>query len=80
MATVSIRVDDAGKSEDIEIVSLEVAPGTAVLEGDMLAEVATDKANVEVTSPAAGVVGRVFVAEGDTVSPDTVLLEIETED
>ena len=47
--------------------------GDPVEKGDPLVEIETDKINVEVTSPAAGVLRAIFVPEGETVPVGTVI-------
>ncbi|HYL43588.1 MAG TPA: lipoyl domain-containing protein [Ktedonobacteraceae bacterium] len=47
--------------------------GDPVEKGDPLAEIETDKVNVEVTSPAAGVLRAIFVPEGETVPVGTAI-------
>ena len=47
-----------------EIVRWLVAVGEEVAEDDLLVEIQTDKATVEVPSPAAGVVSRILAEEG----------------
>ncbi|MBI2237339.1 MAG: E3 binding domain-containing protein, partial [Actinobacteria bacterium] len=42
-----------------------------------LLEISTDKVDTEVPSPAAGVVARILVAEGETVAVGTQLAEIQ---
>jgi 2-oxoglutarate dehydrogenase E2 component (dihydrolipoamide succinyltransferase) len=54
-----------------------VAPGDRVARDQAIVEVETDKASVEVPAPAAGVVTRLLVPEGETVSVGTVLCEID---
>jgi len=53
-----------------------VADGQQVSEGDLLAEVAVDKVDVEVTSPAAGTV-RLLVGEGDVAKQGTVIARLD---
>src|SRR5216683_5972779 len=47
--------------------------GDPVEKGDLLAEIETDKVNVEVESPAAGLLRAIFVSEGETVPVGTVI-------
>jgi pyruvate dehydrogenase E2 component (dihydrolipoamide acetyltransferase) len=54
--------------EEGTITVWHVAVGDAVAEGDVLCEIATDKVDMEVESPAAGVVTAIF-AEADAVVP-----------
>ena len=53
-----------------------VTEGQEIAEDDPLVEIQTDKATVEIPSPAAGVVARILVAEGEIVPVGTVLVVI----
>ena len=59
-----------------EVARWLVAEGQEIGEDDPLVEIQTDKATVEIPSPAAGVVTRIFVAEGEVVPVGTVLVSI----
>lgn len=74
---VEIKIEDPGDAEDVEVTDIYVTVGATVNEGDLILEVATDKANVEVATPKAGTVVELAVAEGDFVSPDKVLAVVE---
>ena len=52
-------------------------PGEAVAKYEPLVEVITDKVNVEMPSPFAGVLGKILVPEGQTVPTGTVIALIE---
>ena len=54
-------------------------PGDAVQRDEALFEISTDKVDAEIPSPAAGVLSRVLVPEGETVQINTVVAEIEEE-
>ena len=62
-----------------EIARWLVAEGQEVAEDDPLVEIATDKTTVEIPSPAAGVVSRILVPEGEVVPVGTVLVVIGAE-
>jgi 2-oxoglutarate dehydrogenase E2 component (dihydrolipoamide succinyltransferase) len=51
--------------------------GDAVQAGEVLVELETDKVNVEVSAPEAGVLGRIVKAEGETVGIGEVLATVE---
>ena len=51
--------------------------GAPVVKGEPLAEFETDKVEVELESPASGVLARVHVSEEDTVEVGDVIAEIE---
>src|SRR5690242_19689618 len=59
-----------------EIARWLVSEGQEVAEDDPLVEIATDKTTVEIPSPAAGIVSRILVAEGDVVPVGTVIVVI----
>ena len=54
-------------------------PGDPVQRDEALFEISTDKVDAEIPSPAAGVLSRVLVPEGETVQINTVVAEIEEE-
>ena len=53
--------------------------GDRVQRDEALFEISTDKVDAEIPSPAAGVLSRVLVPEGETVQINTVVAEIEEE-
>ena len=59
-----------------EIARWLVAEGDAIAEDAPLVEIATDKTTVEIPSPAAGLVSRILVPEGEVVPVGTVLVVI----
>jgi pyruvate/2-oxoglutarate dehydrogenase complex dihydrolipoamide acyltransferase (E2) component len=63
--------------EEGVLVSWEKAVGDAVDEGEVLALIETDKIETELPAPAAGVITRLLVGEGDTVPVGTVIAIIE---
>ena len=62
-----------------EIVRWLVAPGQEVAEDELLCEIQTDKATVEIPSPAAGVVSRILAEEGSVVPVGDLLVVIGAE-
>ena len=74
---VDVHVPDAEEGAEIEVVALNVEAGATVAEGDVLAEIATDKANVDVLAPAGGTVAEVLVAEGDVLEATQLLMRID---
>src|SRR3954469_4451032 len=59
-----------------EVARWLVSAGDEIAEDAPLVEIQTDKTTVEIPSPAAGVVARILVAEGDVVPVGTVLVVI----
>jgi pyruvate/2-oxoglutarate dehydrogenase complex dihydrolipoamide acyltransferase (E2) component len=54
-----------------------VGEGQEIAEDDPLVEIATDKTTVEIPSPAAGVVSKILVGEGQVVPVGTLLVVID---
>jgi pyruvate/2-oxoglutarate dehydrogenase complex dihydrolipoamide acyltransferase (E2) component len=72
-----LKLPDLGEGlTEGEVARWLVREGQEVAEDDPLVEVQTDKATVEIPSPAAGTVSRILVAEGQVVAVGTVLVVI----
>lgn len=70
---VEVQIEDADAEEEVEVLNLQVEVGASVEAGQALMEVATDKANMDVVAPVAGVVEELRVAVGDIVNAASVL-------
>ncbi|MCP8351866.1 dihydrolipoyllysine-residue succinyltransferase [Candidatus Synchoanobacter obligatus] len=55
------------------------APGDMCQEGDVIAELETDKVMLEVVATSSGVLTQQLAAEGDAVTADHILAEIDTD-
>jgi pyruvate/2-oxoglutarate dehydrogenase complex dihydrolipoamide acyltransferase (E2) component len=75
---IEIRIEEPGDTVEVEVVELSVEQGATVAKGDVLLEVATDKANMDIVAPEAGVVEELNVAEGDIIPVDQVLAVLRT--
>ena len=72
-----LKLPDLGEGlTEGEIAKWLVSEGQEVAEDDPLVEIQTDKATVEIPSPAAGKVARILVAEGEIVPVGTVIIVI----
>ena len=74
---MDIKVPDIGDFKDIPVISILVSVGDTVAVEDPLLELESDKATMEVPSPAAGVIKEIKVAEGDKVSEGSVIMVLE---
>jgi pyruvate dehydrogenase E2 component (dihydrolipoamide acetyltransferase) len=71
----AFKLPDLGEGiHEGEILSIRVSVGDQVKEGDIIMEVETDKAAVEIPSPYTGVVEEIFVKPGDTVKVGDALI------
>ncbi len=76
---IEVKVPDIGDFTDVPVVSVLVSAGDVVAAEDPLIEVESDKATMEVPSPAAGKVVEIIVSEGDAVSEGSLILMLEAE-
>ena len=77
---MEVKVPDIGDFDAVPIIEILVAPGDEVAVEDPLVVLESDKATMEVPSPAAGKVGELKVAVGDKVGEGSVILTLETAD
>ncbi|NCF29253.1 MAG: dihydrolipoamide acetyltransferase, partial [Gammaproteobacteria bacterium] len=75
-----ILVPDIGDFQDIPIIEIAVSPGDSVMAEDSLVTLESDKATMDVPSPATGVVKEMKVNLGDMVSQGTLILTLEVND
>jgi 2-oxoglutarate decarboxylase len=76
---VKVTLPEMGESvTEGSIVEWRKKVGQWVDEGEIIADVTTDKVDVEVPSTAAGVITALHGAEGDTIEVGAVLVEIDT--
>jgi 2-oxoisovalerate dehydrogenase E2 component (dihydrolipoyl transacylase) len=80
MGTHVIRMPDIGEGiAEVELVAWHVKPGDVVVEDQALADVMTDKANVEIPSPVAGKVLSLGGEVGKIVAVGADLIHIEVD-
>jgi pyruvate dehydrogenase E2 component (dihydrolipoamide acetyltransferase) len=72
-----VAVPDIGDFKDVEVVEVLVKPGDAVAAEQSLITVESDKATMEIPSPAAGVVMELRVRVGDKVGEGSPVLVLQ---
>jgi dihydrolipoamide dehydrogenase len=77
MASIDVKVPDIGGSAGIPVIELLVKPGDTVKKDQGLVTLESDKATMEVPSPAAGVITALKVKLGDEVSEGHVIATLE---
>jgi pyruvate dehydrogenase E2 component (dihydrolipoamide acetyltransferase) len=73
----TIVVPDLGGAETVEVIELGLQPGDQVEVEDSLLVLESDKATMDVPSPASGIFTQYLVAEGATVKVGDAIAEIE---
>jgi 2-oxoisovalerate dehydrogenase E1 component beta subunit len=77
MAQHTVKMPDLGEGiTEVEVVAWHVQVGDTVAEDQVLADVMTDKATVEIPSPVAGTVTRLGGAVGDVLAVGAALIDI----
>ncbi|PJI53140.1 dihydrolipoamide dehydrogenase, partial [Methylobacterium radiotolerans] len=77
--TFDIRVPDLGDYADVPVIEIPVAPGQPVDKDQTLLVVESDKATLDIPSPAAGRLVEMLVGLGDTVSAGTLVARLAVE-
>src|SRR6185369_6516992 len=75
---IEIRVPDIGDFKDVAVIELLVKPGDSVKVEQSLLTVESDKASMEIPSPAAGVVKEFKVKLGDKVNAGDLMAVLES--
>ena len=74
---IEVKVPDIGDFSDVPVIELFVKPGDTLKVDDAIATLESDKATMDVPSPAAGVVKEVLVQLGSRVSEGALLITLE---
>ncbi|MBV8311466.1 MAG: biotin/lipoyl-binding protein, partial [Planctomycetaceae bacterium] len=75
---IEVKVPNIGDFKDVEIIEVHVEPGAAIKAEDSLITLESDKATMEVPSPAAGTAAEIKVKKGDRVSEGDLILLLGT--
>jgi dihydrolipoamide dehydrogenase len=80
MSLSEIKVPDIGDFKEVEVIEVLVKVGDTIAPEQSLITVESDKASMEIPSPAAGVVKELKVKVGDKVGEGSLLLMLEGAD
>ncbi|MCU0896400.1 MAG: dihydrolipoyllysine-residue acetyltransferase [Burkholderiales bacterium] len=76
-AIQEVFVPDIGDFKDVDVIEVLVKPGDAVTKEQSLISVESDKATMEIPSPADGVVRELKIKIGDKVSEGSLIMLLE---
>jgi pyruvate dehydrogenase E2 component (dihydrolipoamide acetyltransferase) len=76
-STIEVRVPNIGDFKDVGVIEVFVKPGAAVKTDESLITLESDKATMDVPSPAAGTVKDVKVHVGDRVSEGSLIVTLD---
>jgi len=74
------RLGSSDESDEVKVLRWLSEVGAFVKKGESLLEVETDKVNVEIKSPASGLLSEILAKEGDVVIFNSVVAIIEKND
>ena len=77
MSSVEIRVPDMGNFDSVAVIDVLVKPGDSIDIDTPLATLETDKATMDIPSTAKGVVEKVHIVKGGTVSTGAVVVTVK---
>jgi dihydrolipoamide dehydrogenase len=78
--TIEVKVPDIGGFKDVDVIEVMVKSGDKVDKEQGLVTLETDKAAMDVPSPAAGMVKDVKLKKGDKASEGTLVVTLEVEE
>ena len=78
MPTVDVKVPNIGDFENVPVIEVQVKPGDEVNADDPLITLESDKASMDIPSPAKGKIAEILVAVGDKVREGSAILRLET--
>ena len=79
MAGTEVKVPDIGDFKEVEVIEVLVKPGDAVSKEQSLITLESDKATMEIPSPAAGKVAQLKIKVGDKVSKGSLILLLDSQ-
>jgi len=77
--TIDIVIPDLGDFENVEVIEVLVGAGDSVAREDGLVTVETDKASMDIPAPENGVIEKLTLSVGDTVSTGDVIGQLSME-
>ena len=65
---------------EAEFLKWNISEGSEIKKGDIIAEISTDKVDMDLDSPFTGKVTKLLIEEGSVINVGEVLAEVETEE
>ena len=75
--TIEVKIPDIGDFKEVAVIDVMVKPGDTLNVEDPICTLESDKATMDVPSPAAGTVREVKIKAGDNVAEGTLVLLLE---
>jgi dihydrolipoamide dehydrogenase len=77
--SIEVKVPDIGDFKDVPVIEILVKEGDEIGAEDPVMTLESDKATMEIPSPAAGTVGTIRIKVGDRVSQGDTIMSLQTQ-
>ena len=76
--SITVEIPDIGNFDSVDIIEILVNAGDTINKEDPIITVESDKASMDIPSPADGIVAKILVKVGDTVKQGSPIIEVSS--
>jgi len=74
--SITVEIPDIGNFDSVDIIEILVKAGDTINKEDPIITVESDKASMDIPSPADGIVAKILIKVGDTVKQGSPIIEV----
>ena len=76
--SITVEIPDIGNFDSVDIIEILVKAGDMINKEDPIITVESDKASMDIPSPADGIVAKILIKVGDTVKQGSPIIEVSS--
>lgn len=76
--SITVEIPDIGNFDSVDIIEILVKAGDTINKEDPIITVESDKASMDIPSPADGIVAKILIKVGDTVKQGSPIIEVSS--
>ena len=76
--SITVEIPDIGNFDSVDIIEILVNAGDTINKEDPIITVESDKASMDIPSPADGIVAKILIKVGDTVKQGSPIIEVSS--
>ena len=76
--SITVAIPDIGNFDSVDIIDILVNIGDEIKKEDPIITVESDKASMDIPSPADGVITKILIKVGDTVKQGSLIIEVKS--
>lgn len=76
--SITVEIPDIGNFDSVDIIEILVKVGDMINKEDPIITVESDKASMDIPSPADGIVAKILIKVGDTVKQGSPIIEVSS--